>query len=99
VLRHLAPDFSWNNISRQEVSSMTKGSLFQWRDVQVQRTGETISVTGNEATTSGSFRLSYRPGPNAPPQTTSGTYSLRWRLNDGEWKIVKAEGTSPPVAD
>ncbi len=99
VLRHLAPDFSWNNTSRQEVSSMMKGSLFQWRDVQVQRTGEQIAVNGNTATSSGSFRLLYRPGPNAPPQTANGTYTLHWRLIDGEWKITKAEGTNPAIAE
>jgi ketosteroid isomerase-like protein len=99
VLRHLAPDFSWNNTSRQEFSSMTKGSLFQWRDIQVQRSDEQISVSGNEATSTGSFRMSYRAAPNTPPQNMSGTYTLRWRLIDGEWKVVKADGAQPSVAE
>src|SRR4028119_1994047 len=76
VLRHLAPDFSWNNTSRQEVSSLTKGSMFQWRDVQMQRTDEQISVAGNTASSTGSFRVSYRPAPKAPLQTATGTYML-----------------------
>jgi ketosteroid isomerase-like protein len=99
VLRYLAPDFSWNNTSRQEFSGMTKGSLFQWRDVQVQRTDEEITVTGNEATSSGTFRISFRSGRDAPLQTMNGTYILHWRLIDSEWKVVKAEGTNPPVAE
>jgi ketosteroid isomerase-like protein len=99
VLRHLAPDFSWNNTSRQEVSSMTKGSLFQWRDVQVERSNEQVDVSGTEATSTGSFRITYRSSPDAPPQTANGTYSLRWRLITGEWKIVKAEGANPSIAD
>lgn len=99
VLRHLAPEFSWDNTSRQEVSSMTKGSMFQWRDVQVQRTDEEISVTGNEAVSTGNYRISYRIRSDMPPQSLSGRYTLHWRLINGEWKVVKAEGAKPPVAD
>ena len=99
VLRHLAPDFSWDTTSRQEISTMTKGSIFQWRDVQVQRTDEEISVTGTEAVSSGNFRMSYRVRSGSPPQRLSGRYILRWRLIEGEWKVVKAEGAKPPIAD
>lgn len=92
VLSHLAPEFSWNNSSRKEIGDILRGSLLGFRDVQLQRSGETVQVQGDTATSSGSFRLSYRSSQGGQPQTQSGEYSLQWRKIDGEWKITSAKG-------
>lgn len=92
VMRYLAPDFSWNNSSRDELRQMMAGASMQWRDVQLQRLNEKITVNGDEAVSSGSYHLTYRTGPQATPETQRGNYTLRWKLRDGEWKIVTATG-------
>ncbi len=92
VLRHLAPEFSWNNTPRKEIGDLLRGSMLGWRDVQLQRSGERIEINGDAATSSGSFRLSFRSSQGGDAQTQSGTYNLQWRKIDGEWKITAAKG-------
>ena len=91
ILRHLAPEFSADGTSRKEFDSILKGMLFQWREVQVQRFNERVEVNGDSAVSSGTYRLSYRSAPDAPIESQSGSYSLQWRLLDGEWKVVAAK--------
>ena len=92
ILRHIAPGFSWNNNSKKELGDLLRGAMFQWRDVQLQRSGEVTVVNGTQATTTGSYMLRYRAGPKAPRETSSGNYKLQWQMQDGNWKIVKADG-------
>ncbi len=92
VLAYLTPEFKWNNTSREELSNLLRGTAFQWRDVRLQRFNERIEVNGDSATSSGSYSLTYRNGPQAAPETQNGNYILRWQLRDGEWKIVAATG-------
>ena len=92
VMRYVAPEFKWNNSSRDELRQLMAGASFQWRDVQLERTDEKITVSGDEAVSSGSYHLTYRTGPQAAPEAHNGTYTLRWKLRDGEWKIVAATG-------
>ena len=99
ILRHFAPEFSASGTSRDEFSSLLKGTLFQWRDVKMRRSNELITINGNEATSSGSYRISYRTSPNQPRQIQRGNYVLHWRRINDEWKVVKAEGAAPSVAE
>jgi ketosteroid isomerase-like protein len=92
VMRYLAPEFKWNNSSRDELRQMVAVASFQWRDVQLERTNEKITVNGDEAVSSGTYHLAYRAGPQAALETQSGNYTLRWKLHDGEWKIAAATG-------
>jgi ketosteroid isomerase-like protein len=99
VLRHLAPDFTWNNTSRDEFSSLLKGSLFQARDVQIRRSNEKVVVNGDEATSTGSFRATYRTTPNGDITTQNGTYTTRWKMLDSGWKMVAIEGAAPAISE
>jgi hypothetical protein len=99
VLRHLAPGFSWNNSSRDEFASLLKGGLFQARDIQIQRYDEQIIVNGDEATSRGTFRATYRATPKGELTRQRGTYQMRWKMLDEGWKITAIEGADPAVAE
>jgi ketosteroid isomerase-like protein len=92
LAHYLAPEFSWNGTPRADVTRALAGTFYQWRDVQLQRTVDRVQVSGDTATTSGTYRISFRPAPDAAPETQAGTYTLQWRLRDGNWQIVAAQG-------
>ncbi|HEX8834773.1 MAG TPA: nuclear transport factor 2 family protein [Abditibacteriaceae bacterium] len=91
-VNYLAPNFTWNDSSRAEFNQLLAGAMWQTRDVQLQRSDEKIEVRGDQATTTGRFRVSYRSAAQAPPDTRRGTYSLKWKRIDGDWKIISATG-------
>ena len=92
VLGHLSSDFKWNNSGRKEIGDLLRGSMLGFRDVQLQRSGETIHVNGDSATSSGSFRLNYRTSQGGEAQAHEGDYTLQWRKIDGNWKITAVKG-------
>jgi hypothetical protein len=96
LARYLAPEFSWNGTPRADVIRMLAGTFYQYRDVQLQRTIDRVQVDGDTATTNGTYRISFRAAPQAAPESQSGTFTLRWRLRDGNWQIVSAQGTELP---
>ena len=93
LMQHLARDFKWNNTSRSEVADLLRGTFFLARDVQITRSEETIKVTGEIATSTGTFRATYRTAPQGPIETSEGRFTFRWRREDGQWKIVEADAS------
>ena len=90
VMNVLSKDFSYDGTSRKDIADALRGAFFQWRDVKLQRTNSRVSVSGNSASTRGSYVLTYRPNLDAPLQTQHGTYELQWHLEEGNWKVAKA---------
>ena len=92
LARYLAPEFSWNGTPRADALRLLAGTFYQFRDVQLQRTIERVQVNGDTATTSGTYHISFRSAPQAAPESQSGAFTLKWRLRDGKWLIVSAQG-------
>lgn len=93
VMQHLARDFKWNSSSRSEVADLLRGTFFQARDVQITRSGESINVNGETATSTGTYRATYKTSPQGPPETSEGRFTLYWRLEDGQWKMYQANAS------
>lgn len=90
VMSALSKDFSYDGTSRKDIADTLRGAFFQSRDVQIQRTNRSVEVRGESASTRGSYVLTYRPTLDAPLETQRGEYSLEWRMENDEWKIVRA---------
>jgi uncharacterized membrane-anchored protein YhcB (DUF1043 family) len=102
VLSVLSKDFSYSGTSRQETADTLRGAFFQWRDVQMHRSNPSAEVRGETANTRGFYTLTFRPTMDAPFETQRGEYSLEWRLENGDWKVVRASvkpenGTTTPT--
>jgi hypothetical protein len=92
ITGNLTPDFKWGETSRSEFNQILSGALWQARDIDLVRTNEQIEVRGDTATSTGKYRASYRPAPEAGVETNSGNYSVTLRKIDGDWKIQSLRG-------
>ena len=90
VMSALSKDFAFNGTPRKEIADILRGAFFQWRDVKMQRTQTSIEVRGESASTRGSYILNFRPNIDATVETQRGEYALEWRLENDEWKVVRA---------
>jgi ketosteroid isomerase-like protein len=77
------------------LSGLVRGALTEATRVEITRSGETVEIRGEEATVSGQFSASYasiRESRTSPRRSLQGEYSILWRREDGNWKIVSAQG-------
>jgi len=92
ITQYFGNGFDWQGQSRKDVQRWLGGGFIQSRDVQINLSSTQTEVNGAVATTSGTYNLSYRPSPEAPAEKHSGDFKLHWQQQNGQWKIVKAEG-------
>lgn len=96
ILGYLAPDFKWNNNSRDEVEHVIREAAVSATKVEVTRSGEKISVRGDSATATGDFSISFRmlqESRETPPHVSAGQYTVLWQKQaDGDWKISSVQG-------
>ena len=88
----LSEDFRWGDNDRKEFNQMVAGAFWQWRDVELTRTGQSVTVSGDNADARGTYVMRYRPSEGAAVETHRGNYVLHLRLEDGEWKVAAATG-------
>ncbi|HVF11077.1 MAG TPA: hypothetical protein VNA16_09760 [Abditibacteriaceae bacterium] len=92
ITQYLGSGFDWQGKQRQEVQRWLAGGFIQSRDLQLSLPSVSTQVNGERATTSGTYDLSFRQTPEAPVERHFGDFKLHWQRQDGQWKIVKAEG-------
>lgn len=93
LTKFLADDFRAGDSNRKDVNTMLAGSFWQWRDVEMLRNGEKISVNGETATVTGNYALRFRPSEGASYEMHGGLYTLQLRNAKGEWKVVSASSS------
>jgi hypothetical protein len=99
IVQYLGSGFDWQGQKRKDVQRWLAGGFIQSRDVQLKLPSVSTRVNGDQATTTGTFDLSFRQEPTAPVERRSGDFTLHWQRQDGQWKIVKAEGGEAPSLD
>jgi len=92
IVRYLGSGFDWQGQKRKDVQRWLGSGFIQSRDLELKLPSVSTQVKGETATTTGTFDLSFRPTPEAPIERRSGSFKLQWQQQDGQWKIVKAEG-------
>lgn len=95
MLQYLAPDFKWNNNSRDQMERLVRQVSAGATHVEVTRTGENLQMRGEEATVSGNYTIYYQTlqePRDTPPHVLSGQYTVLWQKRDGDWKIVALQG-------
>ena len=97
ITQHLGSGFDWQGQKRKDVQRWLGSGFIQSRDLKLELPTVSTQVSGDTATTTGTFNLSFRPTPEAPIERRSGDFKLQWQRQDGEWKIVKAEGGEVPL--
>ena len=92
VTQYFASDFTWQGEKKADIHNRLVGVFIQSRDVQLHLSNVTTVMSGDSATTTGHYSISFKRTPDAWTQTDVGDFRLRWARRDGDWKIVKAEG-------
>lgn len=92
VASYLSKNFKFNGIKKSEFQNQLVGAFLQYRVVKLQTDGVKTQVKGDAATSVGGWNLGIKSEFTSPEQTTSGQFELKWRKEDGEWKIVEANG-------
>lgn len=91
VTGFLAKEFTFNGTGREDVVRNLKIGLIEARTVQFRLSNVEVTVRGEEATSVGRYRLTANTRNNPDPQTRMGGFTLHWRKQDGNWRIVKAD--------
>ena len=93
---YLSPKFQFDGTKKGDFQRQLVFGLHQYSSVEVQTSNVKVTVRGQTATTTGSYRLSLKPESNSPPQVYPGNFNLQWRQENGQWLVIGAEGNALP---
>ena len=97
ITSYLTKDFEMNGLKRKELTQNLTGGLFNYRVVTLKISRVQVQVSGNTATTRGHYYLGLKTEFSSPEQPFSNDFSLKWKREDGQWKISSADdNTLPP---
>ena len=92
VASYLSKKFIFNGIRKKDFQNQLVGGFLQYRVVKLQTSGLQTKINGDTASSEGRWSLGLKSEYTSPEERTSGTFELQWRRENGEWKIVEADG-------
>ena len=95
----MAPTFSFNGnkgMERKEFQRQLYGGMMQYRVIDLQINGVKVNVNGENADSEGRFLLNLKAEFDSQPEPQSGSFKLKWKKLDGEWKVTEVEGAPTP---
>ncbi len=96
VASFLAKDFQFDGFKRSDVRQQLAVGLLQYSAVNMKVSNVQVQVNGDTATTRGHYDLGLKRDFNSPEDKVPSDFSLKWKREDGQWKIYNADGNTLP---
>lgn len=97
ITSFLARDFEMNGLKRKELTQSLTAGLLGYRVVNLKISRVQVQVSGDTATTKGHYDLGLKTEFTSPEQPFFNDFKLKWKREDGQWKISNADdNTLPP---
>ncbi len=96
VTYYLSKDFRVQGLGPNGLRKQLAGGFLEYAAVRLQTSGVQIKVTGDTATTTGLYDIGLKREFNSPEEKFSDLFTLKWKREDGGWKISDAPGVTVP---
>lgn len=96
VTSFLTKDFQLDGIKKSDIQKQLTLGLLQYRVVNLRVSNVRVQVNGDTATTKGRYDLGLKTEFSSPEEESSNDFSLKWKREDGQWKISDADGNKLP---
>ncbi len=96
VTSFLTKDFQMDGLKKKDLRQQLTVGMLQYAVVNLKITSVQAEVNGDSATTRGRYELGLKQEFSSPEQKTSSDFVLKWKREDGQWKISDADGNKLP---
>ena len=92
----LAKDFQFGNTGKSEFQNSLVGGILQYRVIDLRLASTTTDVNGSTAKSEGRYILSLKSEFTSSPEVFAGKFVLKWRKDEGQWLVIRAQGEQTP---
>ena len=96
IVSYLSEDFQIDGAKRGQIQKQLVYGLLSYAAIDATISPSQIEVHGDTATTKGHYNLGLKQEFNSPAQNYSSEFTLRWKRENGQWKISNADGNKLP---
>lgn len=96
VTSFLAKNFQLDGLKKSDIQQRLTLGMLQYRVVNLHVSGVQVQVNGDTATTKGHYDLGLKTEFSSPEEKMSDNFSLKWKRENGQWKIADAQGNKLP---
>lgn len=96
VTSFLSKDFQMDGLKRKDITQQLTLGMLQYAVVNLKVSNVQVQTNGNTATSTGHYDVGLKSEFSSPEQKTSSEFSLKWKREDGQWKISDADGNKLP---
>lgn len=97
VTSFLSKDFQIDGLKRGDLKKQLTLGLLQYRVVEMKTSRVEVQVSGDTATTTGYYYLNLKSEYTSPGDKYNAPFTLKWKREDGTWKISNADGNKLPT--
>ncbi len=96
VTSFLSKDFRMDGFKRKDITQQLTIGMLQYAAINMKVSNVQVQTNGDTATSTGNYEVGLKPEFSSPEQKTSAQFTLKWKREDGKWKISGADGNKLP---
>lgn len=96
IVSYLSDDFQMSGVKKGQIQKQLVYGLLSYAAVEAKIDPSQIEVNGDTATTKGNYNLGLKQEFNSPVQNYSSEFTLKWKRENGQWKISNADDNKIP---
>ena len=85
-----------DGLKRKDITQQLTIGMLQYAVVNMKVSNVQVQTNGARATSTGHYYIGLKSEFTSPEQKTSSDFTLKWKREDGEWKILSADGNKLP---
>ena len=97
ITSFLAKDFQLDGMKKSDLQKQLTIGMLNFRVVNMKISGVQVQVNGDTATTRGRYDLGLKTEFTSPEEKYASDFSLKWKRENGQWKISNADGNKLPM--
>lgn len=96
IASYLSKDFQIDGIKKGDIQKQLAYGMLTYASIKMGIAASRIEVNGDTATTKGHYDMGLKREFSSPEQNFEADFSLKWKREDGQWKISNADGNRIP---
>jgi hypothetical protein len=96
IISYLSKDFQIDGTKKSDIQNQLTYAMLSKAAIEMKIGPSQVQVEGDTATTKGSYNLGLKQEFNSPIQNYTSDFTLKWKREDGQWKISNADGNKLP---